>query len=64
MRKGVETGLDASTLVVRIPMHFQRRGGRKCIVVHDGADEQATAGRTPVKALATDAGKHRVRDGG
>jgi hypothetical protein len=29
MTQGVETRLDGETLVVRIPMRFQRRGGRK-----------------------------------
>ena len=38
MRKGVETRLDGSTLVVRIPMRFQRRGGRKRIVAPDGTE--------------------------
>ena len=38
MRKGVETRLDGSTLVVRIPMRFQRRGGRKRIVAPDGSE--------------------------
>ena len=38
MRKGVETQLDGSTLVVRIPMRFQRRGGRKRIVAPDGSE--------------------------
>lgn len=31
----VETWLDGTTLVVRIPMRFQRRGGRKRIVAPD-----------------------------
>jgi hypothetical protein len=35
--KGVETRLNGSTLVVRIPMRFQRRGGRKRIVTPDGS---------------------------
>ena len=35
--KGVESRLDGSTLVVRIPMRFQRRGGRKRIVAPDGS---------------------------
>ena len=43
MRKGVETRLDGSTLVMRTPMPFQRRGGRKRIVAPDGtAIVQAT----------------------
>jgi hypothetical protein len=29
MMSGVQTRLDGTTLVVRIPMRFQRRGGRK-----------------------------------
>ena len=37
MRKGVETKLEGTTLVVRIPMRFQRRGGRKRIVAPDGS---------------------------
>jgi hypothetical protein len=36
--KGVETRLDGSTVFVRIPMRFQRRGGRKRIVVPDGSE--------------------------
>jgi hypothetical protein len=56
MRKGPETRLDGSTLVVRIPMRFQRRGGRKRIVAPDGS-ELAPASKpqpdsTLVKALA------------
>ena len=35
--KGVETRLVGSTLIVRIPMRFQRRGGRKRIVAPDGS---------------------------
>jgi hypothetical protein len=38
MRKGIETRLDGSILVVRIPMRFRRRGGRKRIVVPDGSE--------------------------
>jgi len=34
--QGVETRLDGQTLVVRIPMRFQRRGGRKRMVTPDG----------------------------
>jgi hypothetical protein len=56
MRKGVETRLDGSTLVVRIPMLFQRRGGRKRIVAPDGSEIAPTnkpqADGTLVKALA------------
>jgi hypothetical protein len=52
----IETRLDGTTLVVRIPMRFQRRGGRKRIVTPDGS-EFATASKpqpdgTLVKALA------------
>jgi len=38
MTQGAETRLDGSTLIVRIPMRFQRRGGRKRIVAPDGGE--------------------------
>ena len=34
---GARTRLDGTTLVIRIPMRFQRRGGRKRIVAPDGS---------------------------
>jgi hypothetical protein len=37
MLSSVETRLDGGTLIVRIPMRFQRRGGRKRIVAPDGS---------------------------
>jgi hypothetical protein len=37
MTRSAETRLDGSTLIVRIPMRFQRRGGRKRIVAPDGS---------------------------
>ena len=56
MRKGIEPRLDGSTLVVRIPMRFQRRGGRKRIVAPDGSAIVPTKRPQPdgtlVKALA------------
>ena len=56
MRKGFETRLDGSTLVVRIPMRFQRRGGRKRIVAPDGSaivpSSKPQPDSTLVKALA------------
>jgi hypothetical protein len=56
MMSGVETRLDGSTLIVRIPMRFQRRGGRKRIVAPDGSEIAPTtkpqADGTLVKALA------------
>ena len=56
MRKGVETRLDGTTLIVRIPMQFQRRGGRKRIVAPDGSAIVPTNKPQPdgtlVKALA------------
>ena len=52
----VETRLDGSTLIVRIPMRFQRRGGRKRIVAPDGSEIAPTTKPQPdgtlVKALA------------
>ena len=56
MNKGVETRLDGSTLVLRIPMRFQRRGGRKRIVAPDGSEIAPSSKPQPdgtlVKALA------------
>jgi hypothetical protein len=56
MMKGVENRLDGSTLVVRIPMRFQRRGGRKRIVTPDGSaivpNSKPKPDGTAVKALA------------
>jgi len=56
MMRGVQTRLDNTSLVIRIPMRFQRRGGRKRIVAPDGsaivpALKPQTDG-TIVKALA------------
>jgi hypothetical protein len=56
MTRTVETRLDGATLVVRIPMRFQRRGGRKRIVAPDGSEIARTTKPQPdgtlVKALA------------
>jgi hypothetical protein len=56
MTRGVETRLDGDTLVVRIPMRFQRRGGRKRIVAPDGSQLTPATKSQPdgtlVKALA------------
>jgi hypothetical protein len=56
MTQSAETRLDGNTLVVRIPMRFQRRGGRKRIVAPDGSEIVRTAKPQPdgtlVKALA------------
>ena len=56
MMERVETRLDGTTLVVRIPMRFQRRGGRKRIVAPDGSEIAPSSKRHPggtlVKALA------------
>jgi hypothetical protein len=56
MSQSTETSLEGSTLVVRIPMRFQRRSGRKRIIAPDGS-ELAPASKpqpdgTLVKALA------------
>ena len=37
MIQSAETRLDGTTLVVRIPMRFQRRGGRKRLIAPDGS---------------------------
>jgi hypothetical protein len=56
MTQSTETRLDGSTLVVRIPMGFQRRGGRKRIVAPDGSELVPATKPQPdgtlVKALA------------
>jgi hypothetical protein len=55
MTRGVETRLDGDTLVVRIPMQFHRRGGRKRIVAPDGSELAPTSKPQPdgtlIKAL-------------
>jgi hypothetical protein len=55
MMQAVDMRLDGETLVVRIPMQFQRRGGRKRIVAPDGAEIAPTTKPQPdgtlVKAL-------------
>jgi hypothetical protein len=38
MMERVESRLDGTTLVVRIPMRFQRGGGRKRILAPDGSE--------------------------
>jgi hypothetical protein len=56
MIQSAETRLDGTTLVVRIPMRFQRRGGRKRIVAPDGSEIMPISKPQPdgtlVKALA------------
>ena len=56
MTQDVEIWLDGDTLVVRIPMRFQRRGGRKRIVAPDGSELAPSSKPQPdgtlVKALA------------
>jgi hypothetical protein len=56
MMPDVETKLEGATLVVRIPMRFQRRGGRKRIVAPDGSELAPSSKPQPdgtlVKALA------------
>jgi hypothetical protein len=56
MTQGVETRLDRGTLIVRIPMRFQRHGGRKRIVAPDGSEVAPSQTPRPdgtlVKALA------------
>ena len=56
MTERVETRLDGSILIVRIPMRFHRRGGRKRIVAPDGSaivpSSKPYPDGTLVKALA------------
>ena len=64
----IETRLDGRTLVVRIPMRFQRRGGRKRIVAADGREITQPSKPQPdgtlVKALARAYRWQRVLDEG
>ena len=68
MIRSAETRLDGTTLVVRIPMRFQRRGGRKRIVAPDGSDIAPTSKPRPdgtlVKALASAWRWQRILDDG
>jgi hypothetical protein len=56
MIQSAETRLDGITLVVRIPMRFRRRSGRKRIVAPDGSEivppTKPQPDGTLVKALA------------
>jgi hypothetical protein len=56
MTQGAETRLDGATLVVRIPMRFHGRGGRKRIVAPDGTELVPSSKPQPdgtlLKALA------------
>jgi hypothetical protein len=56
MIRSAEMRLDGTTLVVRIPMRFPRRGGRKRIVAPDGSElvpsTKAQPDGTLLKALA------------
>jgi hypothetical protein len=56
MIQSAETRLDGNMLVIRIPMKFQRRGGRKRIVAPDGSELAPRSKPQPdgtlVKALA------------
>jgi hypothetical protein len=49
--QGVETRQDGDTLVVRLPMRFQRRGGRKRIVAPDGSELAPSSKPQPDGAL-------------
>ena len=68
MMSSIESRLDGSTLVVRIPMRFQRRGGRKRIVAPDGSELAPATKPQPdgtlVKALARAWRWQRLLDSG
>jgi hypothetical protein len=69
MMLGVEAKLKGTTLVVRIPMRFQRRrGGRKRIVAPDGSQIVPTSKQRPegtlLKALARAHRWQRMLEGG
>jgi hypothetical protein len=56
MMEHVDTRLEGTTLVVRMPMRFQGRGGRKRIVTPDGSELAPSSKTQPdgtlIKALA------------
>jgi hypothetical protein len=68
MIERAETRLDGTTLVVRIPMCFRRRGGRKRIVAPEGSDLAPSSKPQPdgtlVKALARASRWQRMLDAG
>jgi hypothetical protein len=68
MTQGVQTRLDGDTLVVRIPMRFQCRGGRKRIVAPDGSaivpSSKPQPDGTLVKAIARAHRWRRMLEGG
>jgi hypothetical protein len=68
MTQGIETRLDCEMLVVRIPMRFQRRGGRKRIVAPDGSELRPATKPQPdstlVKALVRAHRWQRMLGGG
>jgi hypothetical protein len=68
MTQGVKTRLDGGTLIVRIPMPFQRRGGRKRIVAPDGSEIVPTSkpqqDGSLIKALARAHRWQRVLESG
>src|SRR5512134_3071633 len=59
---------DGSTITVRIPMIWKRRGGRKVIIAPDGADAWAPTNprrdETLIRALARAHRWKRLLDGG
>jgi hypothetical protein len=65
---GVQIRVDGATLIVRIPMRFQRRGGRKRIVAPDGSaivpSSKSQPDGTLVKALARAWRWQRMLDAG
>ncbi len=68
MMSGVQTRFEGTTLVIRIPMRFHRRGGRKRIVAPDGTAIVPIAKPQPdgtlVKALARAWRWQRMLDAG
>ena len=46
MSRCADMRLEGTTLVVRIPMQFQRRGGRKRIVAPDGSELMPSESRS------------------